>query len=54
MQAEGQSKIPLEFVKDLKESMMHHDSTLCMLKCVIEFFFSSIKNLVKRFQRGWF
>lgn len=41
--AEAQSKIPLEFVMDLKESMMHHDSTLCML--VLSMLLSSVGSL---------
>lgn len=36
-----QSKIPLEFVTGLKESMMHHDSTLCVLVSRVLLNFSS-------------
>lgn len=45
-----QSKVPLEFVTDLKESMMHHDSTLCVLvsSVLLSVFFSNIKNAVQK------
>lgn len=40
-----QPKIPLEFVMDLKKSMMHHDSTLyACLKYVTEFSSATLRT----------